>query len=40
MKTKLYLDLDGVVLRRTGRATARGSTEFEIASGALAFHLL
>jgi len=37
MTTKLYLDVDGVVLRRTGTVTARGSTEFEIANGALAF---
>jgi len=38
MNKKLYLDVDGVVLRRTGIATARGSTEFEIANGALTFH--
>jgi len=37
MTTKLYLDVDGVVLRRTGTVTARGSTEFEIANSALAF---
>ena len=37
MKTKLYLDVDGVVLRRTGQLTARGTTEFEIANGAATF---
>jgi hypothetical protein len=38
MKTvDLYLDLDGVILRRTGRSDIRGQTVFEIAPGALEF---
>ncbi|MBT7369293.1 MAG: hypothetical protein HN816_01520 [Gammaproteobacteria bacterium] len=37
MKTKLYLDVDGVLLRRTGQKTSRGLTEFQIANHATAF---
>lgn len=37
MKTKLFLDVDGIFLRRTGRSTARGMTEFAVANGATAF---
>jgi hypothetical protein len=37
MKTKLYLDVDGVLLRRTGRQTSRGLTEFQVADHATAF---
>jgi len=36
-KTKLYLDVDGVFLRRTGRETARGTSEFELAQFAEVF---
>ena len=34
LRTKLYLDLDGVFLARTGQRTSRGLTEFQIANGA------
>ena len=34
---KLYLDLDGVILRRTGRAEFNGRTEFDVAPGAMEF---
>jgi hypothetical protein len=37
LKTKLYIDLDGVLLRRTGQQTSRGLTEFQIANHATAF---
>jgi len=37
MKTKLYLDVDGVVLMRTGRQTYRGLTEFQDADHATTF---
>jgi hypothetical protein len=37
MKTKLYLDVDGVFLTRTGKRTSRGMTEFAIANGATDF---
>ena len=37
MKTKLYLDVDGVVLMRTGQQTSRGLTEFQIANHATSF---
>ena len=37
MKTKLYLDVDGVVLMRTGQKTSRGLTEFQIANDATPF---
>ena len=37
MKTKLYLDVDGVVLMRTGQQTSRGLTEFQIANHAASF---
>jgi hypothetical protein len=37
MKTKLYLDVDGVMLRRTGRQTSRALTEFQIANHATTF---
>jgi hypothetical protein len=37
MKTKLYLDVDGVLLRRTGQQTSRGLTEFQIANHATSF---
>ena len=37
MKTKLFLDIDGVVLRRTGKLTNRGMTEFQIANSAVSF---
>jgi hypothetical protein len=37
MKTKLYLDVDGVLLRRTGQQTSRGLTDFQIANHATAF---
>ena len=37
MKTKLYLDVDGVLLRRTGQKTSRGLTEFQIANHATSF---
>jgi hypothetical protein len=38
MKTvDLYLDLDGVILRRTGAINFKGRTEFEVASGATEF---
>ncbi len=37
MKTKLYLDVDGIFLRRTGRQTSRGMTEFQIANSAVSF---
>jgi hypothetical protein len=33
----LYIDIDGVLLRRTGRKGFNGSTEFEIAIGAYEF---
>jgi hypothetical protein len=33
----LYLDLDGVILRRTGRAEFNGRTEFDVAPGAMEF---
>jgi hypothetical protein len=33
----LYLDLDGVILRRTGRHEFRGRTEYEVAPGAKEF---
>ena len=33
----LYLDLDGVILRRTGRAEFGGRKEFEVAPGAVGF---
>jgi hypothetical protein len=33
----LYLDLDGVILRRTGRTESRGRTEFEVAPGGMDF---
>jgi hypothetical protein len=33
----LYIDIDGVLLRRTGRKWFNGSTEFEIAIGAYEF---
>jgi hypothetical protein len=37
MKTKLFLDVDGVLLRRTGQKTSRGLTEFQIANHATSF---
>jgi hypothetical protein len=37
MKTKLFLDVDGVLLRRTGQQTSRGLTEFQIANHATSF---
>ena len=38
MKTvDLYLDLDGVILRRTGQPDFRGQTDFEVAPGAMEF---
>ena len=33
----LYLDIDGVLLRRTGRREFNGRTEFEVATGAYEF---
>ena len=33
----LYLDLDGVILRRTGRTEFGGRTEFEVAPGGIDF---
>jgi hypothetical protein len=36
-KTKLFLDVDGVLLRRTGQQTSRGLTEFQIANHATTF---
>jgi hypothetical protein len=33
----LYLDLDGVILRRTGRTEFNGRTEFDVAPGAMEF---
>ena len=33
----LYLDLDGVILRRTGRTGFRGQTEFDVAPHAMEF---
>ena len=33
----LYLDIDGVILRRTGRREFNGRTEFEVAPGAYEF---
>jgi hypothetical protein len=36
-KTKLFIDVDGVLLRRTGQQTSRGLTEFLIANHATAF---
>jgi hypothetical protein len=35
----LYLDLDGVILRRTGRTEFNGRTEFDVAPGAMEFML-
>jgi hypothetical protein len=37
MKTKLYLDVDGVLLRRTGQQTSRGLTEFQTANHSTTF---
>jgi hypothetical protein len=37
MKTKLFIDVDGVLLRRTGQKTSRGLTEFQIANHATSF---
>jgi hypothetical protein len=37
MKTKLFIDVDGVLLRRTGQKTSRGFTEFQIANHATTF---
>jgi hypothetical protein len=37
MKQDLYLDLDGVILRRTGRIEFGGRTEFDVAPGAIEF---
>jgi hypothetical protein len=36
-KIDLYLDLDGVILRRTGRTEIKGRVEFEVAPGAVEF---
>jgi hypothetical protein len=36
-KTKLFIDVDGVLLRRTGQRTSRGLTEFQIANHATSF---
>jgi hypothetical protein len=36
-RVDLYLDLDGVILRRTGRIDFGGRTEFEVAPGAMEF---
>ena len=36
-KIDLHLDLDGLILRRTGRPGFGGRREFEIAPGAMAF---
>ena len=33
----LYLDLDGIILRRTGRTAGKGRNEFAIAPGAMDF---
>ena len=33
----LYLDLDGVFLRRTGRSDFKGRTEFEVVPDAMEF---
>lgn len=37
IKTKLFIDVDGVLLRRTGQQTSRGLTEFEVANHATSF---
>jgi hypothetical protein len=37
VKTKLYIDVDGVLLRRTGQQTSRGLTDFQIANHATSF---
>jgi hypothetical protein len=37
MKTKLHIDVDGVLLRRTGQQTSRGLTDFQISNHATSF---
>ena len=36
-KTKLFIDVDGVLLSRTGQQTSRGLTEFQVANHATTF---